>query len=434
MIGAPEGNAASDSDSFCRDCLSPTNRTRVCPACGSHRLLVHPELATLSIAHMDCDSFFAAVEKRDNPSLRHKPLIIGHGKRGVVSTACYIARLSGVGSAMPVYRAKKLCPDAVFLPPNLKKYRAVSQQIRQMMQALTPLVEPLSLDEAFLDLSGTERLLGMSPAETMMQLAKRIEDEIGITASVGLAHNKFLAKLASDMDKPRGFTVIGHNDMLEILARLPITRIWGVGSAMERRLARDGLTHVSQLQHMEEATLIKRYGELGQRLFRLSRGIDTRVVKPFQAVKSVSTERTLERDQFDLEVLETLLWPMCERVSADLKRKQLAGMCVVLKLKNSLHKSITRSVTLESPTQMAETLFEVGKGLLASVCDGTAYRLVGIGVTQITVPDQADPPDLIEPGRNRRLHAERAMDSLRSRYGETSISKGRAFTPAKKSP
>ncbi len=417
--------------SLCRDCLTRIPSAPTCSNCGSRRLLSHPELYQLTIAHIDCDAFYAAVEKRDNSALKNKPLIIGHGKRGVVATACYIARLSGVGSAMPVFKARKLCPDAIFIPPNMKKYRDVSRQIRSMMQALTPLVEPLSLDEAFLDLSGTERMQGVSAAETMARLAKNIEDEIGISASVGLAPNKFLAKLASDINKPRGFSVIGKGDMIETLAAMEIKRIWGVGKSMQRQLTQAGLTHIAQLQQMQEAPLIKRYGELGQRLYKLSRGIDTRTVNPSRPTKSISTERTLEKNLKTYESLEALLWPMCERVSHELKQKNFAAMTITLKMKNSQHKSVTRSRTLDNPTQMAELLFEVGSSLLKTVCGTSYYRLIGIGASQLTVPDQADPPDLIEPGRTKRISAERAMDNLRSKYGEKSITKGRSFNSAK---
>lgn len=416
---------------LCRSCLElnhvPAGVT-ACPACGRKRLVQHAELLDLKIAHIDCDAFYAAIEKRDNPELASKPVIIGGEHRGVASTACYIARMSGVRSAMPMFKAKKLCPDAVILKPRMKVYSEVGRQVRRKFEALTPLVEPLSIDEAFLDLSGTERLHGKPPAALLAGLANEIEAEIGITVSVGLAPNKFLAKLASDMNKPRGFTVIGERDMMTTLAALPITRIYGIGKKSAARLEKDGLTLISQLQAMDEATLIRRYGETGQRLYRLSRGIDSRKVKRDGKAKSVSGERTLARDLADLSALEDKLWSICETVAGDLKRKELAGVTITLKLKNSMHRIITRSRTLDAPTQLAETLFETGRDLLRPLANGTPYRLIGIGVSHFRPLAEADQPDLIEPKRTQRAAAERAMDSLKGRFGKAAIQKGRGFS------
>ncbi|MCJ9429234.1 DNA polymerase IV [Kordiimonas marina] len=422
-----------DTPVLCRSCLHIfEGGARKCPNCGKPRLVSHPELLTLKIAHLDCDAFYASIEKRDNPELASKPLIIGGGdQRGVVSTCCYIARMSGVRSAMPMYQARKLCPDAVVLHPNMKLYAQVGHQVRAMMQDLTPLVEPLSIDEAFMDFTGTERLHGAPAAALLADLAGRVEREVGISVSIGLAPNKFLAKLASDMDKPRGFTVIGETDAKSILAELPISRIYGVGAKSAERLRRDGLTQISQLQTMEEATLARRYGETGLRLWRLSRGIDTRKVEPRQPVKSVSSERTLDRDLADYDQLEQRLWALSENVSEDLKRKGLAGLTVTLKLKTSMHRIITRSRTLDGPTQLAATLFEVGQQLLKPLTDGTPYRLIGIGMSHFRPLQEADQPDLIEPGRTRRQQAEAAMDALRGKYGKAAIVKGRGFDPAK---
>ncbi len=419
----------------CRSCLHQFEapqvaRDIVCPNCGRNRIVAHPELAQLNIAHIDCDAFYASVEKRDNPELASKPVIIGGEHRGVVSTACYIARMNGVRSAMPMFKAKKLCPDAVIIRPRMTVYRDVGLQIREKFRSITPSVQPLSIDEAFLDLTGTQRLHGMAPAALLARLAGEIEQDIGVTVSVGLAPNKFLAKLASDMDKPRGFIVIGEADKLDILAKLPITRIYGIGAKSAQRLKKDGLTVIGQLQDMEEATLIRRYGEIGQRLFRLSRGIDTRHVSPNSKAKSVSSERTLNKDLADLPSLEDRLWSLSETVAADLKRKEMAGLTVTLKLKTSMHRIITRSRTLDSPTQLAETLFEVGSDLLKPLVDGTPYRLIGIGVSHFRPVTEADQPDLVEPTRTKRAQVERAMDSLRGRFGGSTIKKGRSMRPA----
>ncbi len=399
-----------------------------CPACGRTRIVAHPELFALTIAHIDCDAFYASVEKRDNPELASKPVIIGGEHRGVVSTACYIARMNGVRSAMPMFKAKKLCPDAVIIRPRMKLYQQVGRQIKDKFKQLTPIVQPLSIDEAFLDLSGTDRLHGKPPAALLVQLMSEIEKEIGVTVSVGLAPNKFLAKLASDMDKPRGFTVIGDADKLHILSKLPITRIYGIGAKSAKRLKKDGLTAIGQLQTMDEAVLIRRYGEIGQRLYRLSRGIDTRQVHSLSAVKSVSSERTLAKDLADYAALEDKLWSLSESVADDLKRKKLAGQTITLKLKTSMHRIVTRSRTLDSPTQLAGNLFEVGQDLLKPMVDGTPYRLIGIGVSHFRPLAEADQPDLIEPKRTKQANAERAMDSLRGRFGGSAIKKGRSLS------
>ncbi|WP_020401245.1 DNA polymerase IV [Kordiimonas gwangyangensis] len=417
---------------LCRTCFHVHREVGPCPACGRPRQISHPELLSLSIAHIDCDAFYASIEKRDNPELASKPLIIGgESNRSVVSTCCYIARMSGVRSAMPMYKAKQLCPDAVIIPPRMSLYREIGHQMRAMMRDLTPLVEPLSIDEAFLDLAGTDRLHKAAPAIQLARFAARVEQEVGITISIGLAPNKFLAKLASDMNKPRGFTVIGESDKLAILAPLPISRIYGVGAKSAQTLARDGLSEIRQLQAMDEGTLVRRYGETGLRLYRLARGIDSRKVSPEQTVKSVSSERTLDRDLVTYDELEAKLWRLSENVSTDLKGKSLAGLTVTLKLKTSMHRTITRSRTLDAPTQLAGPIFEVGQQLLRPLADGTPYRLIGIGMSHFRPLTEADQPDLIEPTRTKRNKAEQAMDSLKGRFGNSAIMKGRSIDGAK---
>ncbi|MBX3488187.1 DNA polymerase IV [Parvibaculum sp.] len=416
------------SDGFCRDCLSaaPEGATR-CPSCKRPRLKFHPEIHELAIAHLDCDAFYAAVEKRDDPSLRDKPLIIGGGKRGVVSTCCYIARIRGVRSAMPMFKALAACPEAVVMPPNMAKYAEVGREVRQLMRELTPLVEPLSIDEAFLDLAGTERLHHGSPALSMARLVNRIEKEIGITVSVGLSHNKFLAKIASDLDKPRGFSVIGRAETLSFLAAKPVSLIWGVGKAFEAKLARDGITRISQLQRMEENELMARYGSMGSRLWRLARGLDVRTVEPSQGAKSISAETTFTDDISDAAALDRILWPLCEKVSRRAKAAGLSGATVVLKLKTADFKTRTRNQTLHDPTQLAEVIYRIAAPLLAREATGTAFRLLGVGISQLTDGDLADPPDMLDPAATRRATAERAMDRLRAKFGDKSIGKGRGL-------
>tara|TARA_R110002110_G_scaffold68731_8_gene185852 strand:- start:7779 stop:9080 length:1302 start_codon:yes stop_codon:yes gene_type:complete len=418
----------TNQQGFCRDCFTLVPEgTRRCPACKRPRLKFHPELHALSIAHMDCDAFYASVEKRDNPGLRDKPLIIGGGTRGVVSTCCYIARIRGVRSAMPMFKALAACPDAIVLHPDMSKYARVAHDIRTLMRNLTPLVEPVSIDEAFLDLSGTERLHHGSPAISMGRLAKRIEDEIGITVSVGLSHNKFLAKIASDLDKPRGFAVIGCEETLSFLASKPVSMIWGVGKALEARLARDGITRITDLQQRNENDLLARYGSNGQRLFRLSRGLDDRHVEPVRDTKSISAETTFMRDIASAAELDHILWPLCEKVSRRAKDASLAGSTIVLKLKTADFKTRTRNRTLPDPTQLADVIYRIAAAMLAREATGTRFRLLGVGISGLVDGDLADPLDLLDPAATRRAAAERAMDKLRIKFGDKSIGRGRGL-------
>ncbi|MDH6266768.1 DNA polymerase-4 [Rhizobium sp. SG_E_25_P2] len=422
----------SDNTGFCRDCLAAARGGRRCGKCGSPRLLKHPELFQLTVAHVDCDAFYASVEKRDNPELADKPVIIGGGKRGVVSTACYIARIRGVKSAMPMFKALEACPDAVVVKPDMEKYARVGRQIRAMMQDLTPLVQPLSIDEAFLDLAGTERLHHDPPARTLAKFAKRVEAEVGITISVGLSYCKFLAKVASDMNKPRGFSVIGEAEAVEFLKPKPVTLIWGVGKAFAETLARDGITEIGQLQQMQENDLMRRYGVMGRRLYSLSRGIDDRRVHLNDEAKSVSAETTFFDDHASLEALTPPLRALAEQVSKRLKKTATAGRTVVLKLKTADFKLRTRNRRLESPTQLADRIFREGLSLLDKELDGTKFRLIGIGVTDLCDEDQADPPDLVDPDASRRAAAEAAMDKLRDKFGVKSIETGYTFGRGKR--
>jgi len=420
---------ANGGDAFCRDCLASAGSARRCPACLSPRLLRHPELAALSIAHMDCDAFYASVEKRDDPSLADKPLIIGGGKRGVVSTACYIARMSGVHSAMPMFKALKLCPDAVVVKPTMEKYVTVSRQIRAMMEELTPLIEPLSLDEAFLDLSGTQRLHGTIPALTMARLARRIQDEIGVTVSVGLADCKFLAKIASDLDKPRGFSVIGRAEALDFLGPRPVGTIWGVGAALAAKLERDGLRLIADLRAVPPEDLMARYGSMGRRLHDLAFARDIRTVNPREATKSISSETTFSEDIVALDDLDAHLWRLSEKVSARCKAKEYAGRTVTLKLKTGDFRLITRSHSLTAPTQLADTIYRAGREMLGKTAEGRAFRLIGIGVSGLTAAAETGggSVDLFDPQAPLRAKAERAMDAVRARYGADAVEKGRGL-------
>jgi DNA polymerase-4 len=414
---------------FCRDCLAdvPTERAE-CGACGSLRIASHPELEELAIAHVDCDAFYAAVEKRDNPALSDKAVIVGGSRRrGVVLTACYNARKFGVRSAMPMFQAMQLCPHATVVPPDMDKYAAVAREVRAMLKALSPMVEPLSLDEAYLDLSGTERLHRMTPAKTMARLAREIEQGLGISVSVGLSYNKFLAKLASDLEKPRGFAVIGRAEAKRFLEDKPVWMIRGVGPVLQKRLARDGITHIGQLQHSGESRLAALYGDTGRWLHRLAMGEDDRVIEADGESKSLSSETTFEFDVSKLDDLERILWQQCEHVSARAKAAGVGGRTVVLKLKTSAFRIRTRSATLDDPTQLSDVMFRVGRALLAREADGTNYRLLGIGLSKIEPAAHCDPPSPLDERAARRAAAERAIDSLRAKFGEDALRKGRSL-------
>lgn len=413
---------------FCRDCLSPASAEgRRCPTCGGPRLLRHPDLHRLVIAHVDCDAFYASVEKRDDPSLATKPLIIGGGKRGVVSTACYIARISGVRSAMPMFKALQLCPDAVVIRPDMEKYARVGREIRRRMLELTPLVEPLSIDEAFLDLSGTEKLHRASPALVLARFAREVEREVGITVSVGLAANKFLAKIASDLDKPRGFSVIGQSEAAAFLAPRPVTTIWGVGRAFSERLAADGFRTVGDLQAADPTRLASRYGALGLRIVKLSRGEDSRHVVPNSKRKSVGSEVTFFEDLADLRDLRPILREQAERVSFGLKHEDIAGSTVTLKLKTADFKLRTRTRRLADPTQLADRIFAAADALLAEEAHGQKYRLLGVAVADLCESRFADPADLVDQKAMRKAAAERAMDEVRQKFGKRALETGLVF-------
>jgi DNA polymerase-4 len=411
--------------SFCRDCLADTvPQAARCAGCGSPRLLRHDELATLSIAHVDCDAFYATIEKRDDPALAAEPVIVGGGRRGVVAAACYVARTYGIRSAMPMYEALRLCPQAKVVRPNMEKYSKVGREVRGMMLKLTPLVEPLSIDEAFLDLSGTERLHGMAPAKALARFAAEVEAELRITVSIGLSCNKFLAKVASDLDKPRGFAVLGGGEAAAFLAPKPVSFIYGVGKASAGRYARDGFHRIADLQRISEIELMRRYGEEGRRLARLARGIDARNVSADRETKSVSSETTFERDLSDFRSLERILWSQTEEVSARLKAKELAGATVTLKLKTADFKIRTRARSMDTPTQLAGRIFAAARDLLKREADGTRFRLLGVGASALVAADQADPADLVD---GRAAQAEHAVDRVRARFGDDAVIRGLAF-------
>lgn len=421
---------SAETPGFCRDCLSDAAvKAMRCAECGSPRLIRHRALRTLALAHIDCDAFYATVEKRDNPDIADKPVIIGGGKRGVVSAACYIARTYGVRSAMPMFKALDLCPSAIVVRPDMAKYVRVGREVRQAMMALTPLVEPLSIDEAFLDLSGTELVHGMIPAKVLARFATQVARDIGITVSVGLSVNKFLAKIASDLDKPRGFAALDQEEARAMLADRPVGFIYGVGPASQEKLSQRGFRLIKDLQRADETDLMKQFGPEGRRLWRLARGIDERKVVADRGAKTISNETTLETDVRDFATLEKILWRLCEKVSSRLKSGDLSGSTITLKLKTADFRQRTRSQSLQGPTQLATRIFATVRDMLNREIDGTAFRLIGAGVSALKPGAEADDQDLLD---RRSAHAERAMDDVRKKFGNAAVIRGIAYDgPAK---
>jgi DNA polymerase IV len=410
---------------FCRDCLGDLDfASRRCGECGSPRLVRHHALPSLTLAHIDCDAFYATVEKRDNPELADKPVIIGGGKRGVVSAACYISRTFGVRSAMPMFKALALCPSAIVIGPDMAKYIRVGREVRHAMQALTPLVEPLSIDEAFLDLGGTQRVHGMIPAKVLARFARDVEHEVGISVSVGLSCNKFLAKIASELDKPRGFAALDQIEACALLADKPVGFIFGVGPATQEKLVQRGFRTIADLQRADELELMKQFSTEGRRLWRLARGIDDRRVVPDRGAKTISSETTFETDIRDFATLEKTLWRLSEKVSTRLKSSELAGSTITLKLKTADFRQRTRAQTVRAPTQLASKIFAVTREMLAKEIDGTAFRLMGAGVSALQRGSPADDTDMLD---RRSAHAERAIDDLRKKFGDHAVIRGIAY-------
>ncbi|WP_154813621.1 DNA polymerase IV [Hellea balneolensis] len=414
---------------LCRDCAAFT-QAESCGSCGSTRLASHPELQSLSIAHVDCDAFFCSVEKRDNPDIRDKPVIVGGGRRGVVSAACYHARIYGVHSAMPMFKALKLCPEAVVVRGNMDKYARDGGIIREMMRDLTPAVEPLSIDEAFLDLSGTERIHGRKPSQSLIKLQNDILKEVGVTVSVGLSYNKFLAKTASDLDKPNGFAVLGRADALNFLADKPVGFIYGVGPSFARSLNKEGLNTIADVRRWTDKKMAQRFGDMGLHLARLARAEDNRPVKRSRLRKSVSAETTFNEDISDIEALKDKLWQVCQKTADRSKAKNIAGTVVTLKLKTKQFESITRRRTLPQPVQLADVIFRTCVPMLekeVSKSNGSqSYRLIGAGISGLTAP-VGDGGDLLDPNAIKRGIAERATDKAREKFGKDAVMTGRGF-------
>lgn len=425
--------SAAALPALCRDCASVPPPERVAAAvcaCGSRRLLRHPELLALSVAHVDCDAFYASVEKRDRPELMALPVVVGGGRRGVVAAACYVARAAGVRSAMPMFKALRLCPDAVVLKPDMAKYAAEARRIRGLMERLTPLVQPLSIDEAVLDLSGTAALHRAPPAAVLARFALEVEREVGVTVSVGLAPNRLLAKIAAERDKPRGFAVIGAAEAASLLAPEPVTLLPGVGPAMARRLHAAGFTRLGQLAALSPIEAARRFGEDGPTLAARARGEDARPVVPERETRSISAETTFDADLSAVEALERPLWRMCEKLSRRLAEKGFSAGGVVLKLKTAGFALRTRHARLPAPTVLPDTLFAAARPLLLREADGTAFRLIGIGAQPLLPGALADRGDLADAEAPRRAARWRAIETLRARFGEGAVVRGRGLRNA----
>jgi DNA polymerase-4 len=421
MIASSNGNLRT----ACRDCLTAFEGSRTkCPACGSVRVVSHAKLFELSVAHIDCDAFYASIEKRDRPELTGLPVIVGGGKRGVVSTCCYVARTYGVRSAMPMFKALKACPNAVVIKPRMDLYVEEGRKIREMMRQLTPLVEPVSIDEAYLDLSGTDKLHGAPPAISLMKLQKAVEKDLNLTISVGLASNKFLAKTASEADKPRGFFALSIDEAPAYLGPRSVRVIGGVGAQFEKKLNADGIRTVGDIQKTDVKTLIKRYGETGLWLHNCAFGRHDRKVDPDGERKSVSSETTFNEDISDPRMLEDILWRLSQRTADRAKDSGVEGRVVTLKLKTHDFKTFTRRVSLGEATQLAQVIFRVAKPMLARETMGQRYRLLGVGISEL-VDAKADAMDLADPKALKRARAERASDKARDKFGDNAVMTGR---------
>ena len=373
-----------------------------------------------SIVHVDMDAFYASVEQRDRPELRGRPVIVGADPkgRGVVSAASYEARVFGVRSAMPIGKAARLCPDGVFLPVDMDKYAGASRQIMGILGDFSPLVEPVSVDEAFVDLTGTASLFGPAP-EAVREIKRRIRAETGLTASAGLAANKFIAKVASDLKKPDGLVIVEAGREAEFLAPLPIERLWGVGKATAKDLAALGIATIGQLQRLSRATLVARLGDHGAGLHDLAFGRDDRPVEPWTPPKSMGAETTFERDTTDRARLDTTLRGQAERVARELRAERLAAARVTLKLRFADFRTLTRSHTSD-PTQDGLELYRRVAILLARETLVQPVRLIGVSASALTA-EQTGQLGLLGDDAVRREHLSRAVDRITDRFGLDAI-------------
>lgn len=380
----------------------------------------------LTILHVDMDAFYASVEERDRPQLRGQPIIVGGvGGRGVVSAASYAARAFGVHSAMPMTRARQLCPQGIYLPVRMQHYAAISRQIRDIFVAFTPLVEPLSLDEAFLDVRGCEALFGDAPA-IARQIKTRIKTETGLTASVGVAPNKFLAKLASDYGKPDGFVVVPSNQVTAFLRPLPVGRIWGVGAKAEKRLHALGVRTVGELAALPEAALAQHFGAGGRHFWRLAHGLDDRTVVPDREAKSISTETTFARDVGDRHVLRVWLLDLVDHLGGRLRHAGLYAAAIDVKLRSSDFRTITRSQTLPEPTHQTDVLWQHAAGVFerSLTRELMPIRLLGVGAARLARTGSVQRQLFDADEKEQQTALDQTIDAIRGQFGAGAIRRG----------
>jgi DNA polymerase-4 len=375
------------------------------------------------ILHVDMDAFYASVEQRDRPELKGKPVIVGgQTQRGVVASASYEARKFGVRSAMPTAKALRLCPQAILVKPRFERYSEVSRQIREIFLSYTPLVEPLSLDEAFLDVTGGGKLFG-SAEQIAREIKQKILDNTGLTCSVGVSFNKFLAKLTSDLCKPNGLMVIDERQAEEILPGLPVGRLWGVGPATEEKMHQMGLRTIGDVQNVPEEELKRRFGRYGAQLYALARGLDERPVKPERETKSVSRETTFLEDLTSHDQLKQVLLELCEQVGRDLRKEGLVGRTAHLKVRFADFTTITRSQTLPLPIKTAKALWqEIERLFDDKITLSRGVRLLGVGVSNLS-PIGAGQLLLFDDDK-QDVTVDHLLDELRGRFGPDAIQRG----------
>ncbi|RMF60736.1 MAG: DNA polymerase IV [Calditrichaeota bacterium] len=388
------------------------------------------------IVHVDMDAFFASVEQLHNPSLRGKPVIVGAdprgGKgRGVVSTASYEARKYGVHSAMPISQAYKLCPHGVYLKPNGRLYKRYSELVMDILHQFTPRVQAISIDEAFLDVTGSVHLFG--DVETLgREIKKRIYQQTGLTASVGIAPSKSVAKIASDFQKPDGLTIVPPNKVQEFLEPLEVTRLWGVGKKTFEVLSRMGIETVGQLRAYPLEVLEQKMGKMGAHLYRMANGIDERDVHDRDEIKSVSHERTFGKDERELEVLTSTMLLLSEKVCSRLRKYGLKGKTVQLKVRYSDFSTFTRHKTLSDPTNLTEEVFNVSLNLFQEfVNQDKAIRLIGVGVSQLS-SEKGGQITLWDIEKERKLELERVMDKIQEKFGKEALTHAQTLTSHKR--
>lgn len=380
------------------------------------------------ILHMDMDAFYASVEQLDNPGYRGRPVIVGGpSKRGVVSTASYEARKHGVHSAMPIFQAKKKCPDGIFVPVRMGRYRELSTHVMGILQSFSPIIEQVSIDEAYMDLSGTERLLG-PPKDIGLAVKQRIREETSLTCSIGLAPNKFLAKIASDMEKPGGLTIILPEEVPCFIKELPLEKIPGVGKKAILDLHRMGAFRLGDIKHLANQALLKADNKFSQRIMALAQGIDESPVTPCSKAKSISSENTLNEDTNKKPVLKKHLLFQSEIVGKRLREKQMKALTVTLKLKRSDFKQMTRNITVNEPIHTSQSIYELGCGLLDRINLSARFRLIGIGVANLVAVGTAHGQMALFNDKDNKGEswedAEKAMDTIKDRFGKGAIKRG----------